>query len=532
MKKIFKVIIPMFMILTCIFLNQPINVFATDDGLLNEGKATITITHAVPGDKFNVWQIVTITHNSEKNTLKYEFGTDAKPYFDNKGVTIENFMDADSNNMIKTVDDQGSVNGSISLNDLLAGLPAYIEENKDTWGDPNGRTITIGDNGIGVSDPIQASGYFIEPIQTTSVYQVMFASIVPSVDENNNYQFNNITIAAKHVPVGIEKEVKSGLPENTANFSESAFISNKSLDTSSAYNTVTYRIIVDIPHYVSGTNNKIIIGDILSQELTFDPNSIKVYYTDSVENLDLNDSKTIPDDCLTATTNSFELDLSSQYEKFKNNKSIVVYYTATINDTAKVGTDINNTATYTYSAYPYVDKEEIEKTITDDATVKTLGLKVYKYFGNLAESPTPLSNAEFTLYRKALNQEIQAGGDNLKTIVVNNSELKVIEISSNIRTDETGFAKVDGLSPTPDYYLVETSAPSGYKLDSTPHLIQLQKLAQDGYTTVEIENKEAKLTLPSTGDNGMVVLTMLGLAIMSVSVVMLTIVYKKKEVNK
>ena len=81
MKRILKRIIPMLLGLAFIFSNSSIPTFATSEGALNAGSATITITGANEGDEFNVWQIVTITHDTTTNTLKYEFGTDARPYF-------------------------------------------------------------------------------------------------------------------------------------------------------------------------------------------------------------------------------------------------------------------------------------------------------------------------------------------------------------------------------------------------------------------------------------------------------------------
>ena len=79
--------------------------------------------------------------------------------------------------------------------------------------------------------------------------------------------------------------------------------------------------------------------------------------------------------------------------------------------------------------------------------------------------------------------------------------------------------------------MVETSAPSGYKLDSTPKDIKLVNHSEDtGYTTrINIENKKATLTLPTTGDTGMVMLTMLGLTAMVAAILLVAISYKKKD---
>ena len=280
-----------------------------------------------------------------------------------------------------------------------------------------------------------------------------------------------------------------------------------------------------------------IIEDILPVGLNLNQNSIKLYYINDIDNIDLNDYVTFPESCLTISKDTqmleerdkFTLNLTSEYEKFKNCEYVVVYYTATMNDNDELLGGIENTAWYTYSRYPYTNVPPV--TVDDTAEVKACALEVYKYFGNINSNPEPLADAVFTLYRKALVQEIHTNVANLETIKVNNSDVNVIKIKDNIKTGDDGFAKLEGLSPAADYYLVETSAPSGYKLDSTPKEIKLVNHSEDtGYTTrINIENKKATLTLPTTGDTGMIMLTMLGLTAMVAAILLVAISYKKKD---
>ncbi|MBO0467143.1 hypothetical protein JZO73_06305 [Enterococcus plantarum] len=70
------------------------------------------------------------------------------------------------------------------------------------------------------------------------------------------------------------------------------------------------------------------------------------------------------------------------------------------------------------------------------------------------------------------------------------------ELVGTITTDANGVGQLNDL-PYGDYNLIETKAPEGYELDTTPKTITIAKNNPDGTLSVEVINKKEKL--PETG---------------------------------
>ena len=140
------------------------------------------------------------------------------------------------------------------------------------------------------------------------------------------------------------------------------------------------------------------------------------------------------------------------------------------------------------------------------------GLEIYKYEdGN---NSTPLQGAEFAIYK-------DSGLENIVTTVTTNGE---------------GIATYAGLAEG-TYYVQETKAPTGYRLDNTIREIKvgpvegsLDEADTPGYYRLEVANTELGL-LPVTGGIGTVAITLVGLVIVG-GAIYFFFVYRKKNNNK
>ena len=155
------------------------------------------------------------------------------------------------------------------------------------------------------------------------------------------------------------------------------------------------------------------------------------------------------------------------------------------------------------------DGETISYTTTGNATYyarfeRAYTLNVSKIDGGNSK---PIANAEFTLYQKAEN------GD--KTIVYDGENIKcnaVRTVATALNSDNTKAVADFGavLATDREYYLVETKAPTGYRLLDTPFKItyeqssgkfrinDIQKEITDNQVNIELANY-LTLDIPVSG---------------------------------
>lgn len=336
--------------------------------------------------------------------------------------------------------------------------------------------------------------------------------------------------------------------------------------------TITYTITSKVPD-VSGYNNGYVfkINDTLSEGLTFkELTSVKIGDNDlDAENYKL--TNPVEEDAqkltlelknmATGTTGS----MTPNITVYPVGATITVTYTATVNEKAVTGINPNtNKASVTYSNDPSTDGTGTSEEVHAD--VYTFAFDIYKYTltndqqDDVAGNRTGLAGAQFKLY--AANGD--AKGDEISLVDETNGVYRQAKDDKEdkveyITTGNTGIVTIKGLKDG-TYYLTETKAPDGfnklvgdikveinhltYAADDTTKLESFDvtytipgadhsttvtvNAAIDGKAEIPVRNN-AGTVLPSTGGNGGIVFTIVGVAIIGVMMVSSLVSKKRKN---
>ena len=477
----------------------PMGVFAASSTVTATSTASITINNAVENDVLNAYKVVDITYNATSNHVSYAWNSAFADYF--AGTTSYNATAYTVEQFAALTDD------SDDLKNLLAGLPKYIADKNIAAAE----TVTV-TSGTATFADLAMGEYFIRPSSTTSVYQLMLQKIEPKVEEdsegNPHYVIEDVTFTAKKEEVTITKTAdKTSVTKNEK---------------------VAYTVAVDIPTYsAEATDKTIYVSDLLPDGLTIYTDSINV----KIDGADVNPTAYNLD---TTATKDYTFKLSVSTQQYTNSwtnqggNKLVITYTATLNNdnTTEVNVIETNTATFDYSFYPYVENSHKQK--TDKVDVTTFAIKIDKYVAG--SHATKLADAKFDLYRTATDAEIAAG----VTETIPHTTINGIKLESNVVTNASGeatFEKYEANGTKYDYYLVETQAPHGYNILAEAVKVNFTDAeATNGVYTVKVPNSSG-ITLPITGDEGIVIFTVIGIAFMGGAVILFVLFHKKAKAN-
>ena len=478
----------------------PMGVFAASSTVTATSTASITINNAVENDVLKAYKVVDITYNEASNHVSYAWNSAFADYF--AGTTSYNDTAYTVEGFATLTDD------SAELKNVLAGLPKYIADNNIDAA----KTATVGEGGTATFANLAMGEYFIRPSSTTSVYQLMLQKIEPKVEEdsegNPHYVIEDVTFTAKKEEVTITKTAdKTSVTKNEK---------------------VAYTVAVDIPTYsAEATDKTIYVSDLLPDGLTINTASINV----KIDGADVNPTAYNLD---TTATKDYTFKLSVSTQQYTNSwtnqggNKLVITYTATLNNdnTTEVNVIETNTATFDYSFYPYVENSHKQK--TDKVDVTTFAIKIDKYVAG--SHATKLADAKFDLYRTATDAEIAAG----VTETIPHTTINGIKLESDVVTNDSGvatFEKYEANGTKYDYYLVETQAPHGYNILAEAVKVNFTDAeATNGVYTVKVPNSSG-ITLPITGDEGIVIFTVIGIAFMGGAVILFVLFHKKAKAN-
>ncbi len=273
---------------------------------------------------------------------------------------------------------------------------------------------------------------------------------------------------------------------------------------------INYTITITVPETA---NDTIVVTDTMDESLDF-----KEIVSVKNDNTDV--------DYTSATdSNPFTVTIAADAVKTvaaAETKTIVITYTATLNEKAKIDTDIPNKVKLDYGDH-YTSVEKI-------VNIQTSHFSFDKVDGTSKEA---LTGAEFKLYVHMIEDDSDV---ELPVVEVTAGEVYRVATEDEI-ADGTSTTviktigetvTINGLSKDVKYALEETKAPTGYnKLEDMIRFGQNEEYPVGGENAIDIENNKGA-TLPSTGGIGTTIFHVVGAAlVLGAGVILIA----KKRVN-
>lgn len=292
--------------------------------------------------------------------------------------------------------------------------------------------------------------------------------------------------------------------------------------------TVTYTLTASTAGSIDNQLKKYEIVDTMDEGLTFNENSVVVKYDGTGDALTLgtdysikkNHTYTGKNGEATATFAVVFKSATLESENFYNADTVVVTYTADLNEKAKLNTALDNTDGLVYGN----DAETNFESGKNSPDVFTYGMKVVKVNGN--DTTQKLADAEFQIFTDAeAKTPLTVDGKNVVAKTGANGEATFV-----LEGTTTTF-KFDA---TKTYYAKETAAPTGYNLNSSVFTVSIDKSKEYTFVGNTAEGEANKVvpnypvTVPKTGGMGTMMFYVGGAALIACAGVLLFVLKRKK----
>lgn len=290
--------------------------------------------------------------------------------------------------------------------------------------------------------------------------------------------------------------------------------------------TVTYTLTASKAGSIDNQLTKYAIVDTMDAGLTFNEDSVVVKYNGTGDALtkgtdysvEKNYTYTGKNGEATATFAVVLTPAALASQDFYNADTVVVTFTADVNENAKLNTAIPNTDGLVYGNDAETNYEP-GKTVN----VFTYGVKVIKVNGN--DTAQKLANAEFKIFTDAAGTTpLTVDGKNVVAKTGSNGEATFV-----LEGTTTTF-KFDA---TQTYYAKETAAPEGYNLNSSVFTVNIDKSKEYTFVgNISADGKNAvadyPVTVPKTGGMGTMMFYVGGAALIACAGVLLFVLKRKK----
>ncbi len=510
MKKLFAMLLTIVMV-----FSLGVTAFAvenSEEGLEAQAGNSITVTNAKAGETYHLYKMFDLSLDSSKGAYTYILPENSawESFVTGTGATWLAY-DAES----RVVTAKSTLTDS-TVNEFAQAALAYAKDEAN--GVTATDTVTVAEGATEAVFSELTLGYYL--IDTTVGSAVIL--------ETNNI---NVSIADKSAGPRIEKKVL----EDSSNTWE-----DKS--TAAILQTVDYKVEISNVQKLYNVDMR----DTMSEGLTFDPDSVKVYINTISEDT-LVEGETNPGVIGSEGTwylvdathespdfgaehlgdNTFHIHFRNTFvNQISATDKIIVTYSATLNTDAVIAGEGNpNTV--------YLAWGNAQETTRDTVVTYSWELPIFKYTKSASDAEIPLAGAQFIIGKDRGTEGhgyVKSVDENGKiTMWTYNREDAYIFV-----TDSTGILRVAGLD-SDKHFVEEIEAPVGYNKLTQPISIVID---EDGVirdanstvlTTLKIENKTGT-ELPSTGGIGTTIFVTVGLiGVLMMGVFLVTNKRMKKE---
>ena len=457
-----------------------VSAFAAMQGTLDGG--SITIKDAVPGQQYNAYQILYIeSYNAEANAYSYKANSAWEAWLKTQTDYV-------------SFDDQGYVTwvgeATAERAQAFAQLAQAQAKNMAADASATAPDAAQGNTYSKVTFTNLKLGYYLIDSTLGTLCSIDTTNPTAEIEEKNEVPTNEKKVEEDSNPGVYGKENDADIGQ-TVNF-QSTIVAQKGAENYLFHDKMSEGLTFGSVTGITLNGNAV----------TADKYTVKT-------------GKDVTDGC------TFEVVFSKTFcDSLAKNDSIVISYTATVNENAVIG-DVGNP---NESKLSYGDASNTKTTPPSTTTTYTWKLDVFKHNSD----NKGLEGAKFVLARdeegKNLISLIDKGGNSYR-VAKDGEEGAITEIT----TDATGKFTVEGLD-SDTYYLVETKAPAGYNTLKAPVKVEIGEAGAVSYTYGEaVSTGEIKVLnqtgaeLPSTGGMGTTMFYILGsVLVLGAAVVLIT----------